>query len=454
MKTIVFCIDGCTFPFVEQLAMDSAFMNLVCSSTRYGPLEVPVPASTSVGFPTFFTGRNLGKIGAFQDHDLGDKIFGEDYIQRAFLNGLKAVKGDALWDIVNREDMETISFNVPITYPAKEINGVMISSFDSVGNMWTHPIKMAQELKKFWEPTSEIQSVNDGEVAKFWEDRLQQETEIASGLVTNFDWDLSIIAFLQLDRVKHKMLARYYSDYSARVLIERMYIKIFKSVVTVLGKAYEKYGKENVTFFIMSDHGFHITEKHLGINCLFYKKGWLKVNNPAGEKVIDNYPEPLVSRNIDMEKTKVWTSGQGLVTINDERFTGVVDDPNFVDEVKLYLEEFTDPLTDINVVKEVRTKEEEWSGDTLYMPDLVCVPTLGFELHTPNISTITMRRNTPKITSPEGSYHYYNNGFYATDFRSTAKHSANIYELAPTILEALGIKIPADMDSAPLPKSL
>jgi len=431
MKVIVFCIDGCTFPFVNQLVMDSAFMNSVCTSSRYGPLEVPVPASTSVGF-----------------------IFSNDYVQRSFLNGLKAVKGDALWDIVDKEDMKTISFNVPITYPAKEINGVMVSSFDSVGSMWTHPLEMANELKSFWEPTSEITSTNDGEVSKFWEDKLDNETEIASGLVTNFEWDLALIAFLQLDRIKHKMLARYYSDYAARVLIERMYIKIFRSVVNVLRKAYEKYGRENVTYFIMSDHGFHITEKHLSLNSLFYKKGWLKINNPAGEAVMNEYPDVLVSRNIDIKNTKVWTSGQGLVTINDERFSGVVDDPNFVDEVKQLIEDYTDPLSGIHIAKEVRTKEEEWSGDTLYMPDLVCVPTLGFELHTPNISSIPLRRNEPKLHSPEGSYHYYNNGFYATDFRDTGRHNANIYELAPTILEALGIKIPADMDSAPLPKSL
>ena len=146
------------------------------------------------------------------------------------------------------------------------------------------------------------------------------------------------------------MMGRYYSNYSCRVLLERMYIKVFKGVIETLRKAYEKYGRENVEFFIMSDHGFHITEKHLSINYLFYQKGWLKLKNPNADGLIKNYPDALSTKGIDMEKTKVWTSGQGLVTINDDRFGGVVDDPNFVNEVKTVLEGYQDILTEIHPI--------------------------------------------------------------------------------------------------------
>jgi len=453
-KVIVFCIDGATFPLVKMLAMESAFMNVLYTTKRMGPLEVPLPASTSTGFPTFFTGKNLGKLGALSEHDLkNEPMFSTDYVQRTFLNGLSAVKGDALWDILDKEGMKTISFNVPVTYPAKEIDGIMISSFDTTGNAWSQPLDFAKELSDYWKPNDEITSTNDGDTARFWEDRLGKEINIASNLINEFEWDLALITFLQLDRIKHKVMGRYYSQYSARVLLERMYIKVFKAVVEVLQSAYNKYGIENVEFFIMSDHGFHITEKHFSINSFLYNKGWLKVNENA-DALIKNYPDAISTKAIDMEKTKVWTSGQGLVTINDHRFAGVVDDPDFVDEVKIALEGYQDPLSEINPIMEIRTKDEEWSGNINFMPDLICVPTMGFDIHTPNISRHVIIRNKPRENSPEGSYHYHNNGFYATSYRSTGQKSAHLLDLPPTILEALDVKIPKDFDGVPLPKSL
>ena len=65
-----------------------------------------------------------------------------------------------------------------------------------------------------------------------------------------------------------------------------------------------------------------------------------------------------------------------------------------------------------------------------------------------------MRKNMPALNSPEGSYHYYNNGYYATSFRSGGIKSEHLLDIPPTILEALDVKIPKDFDGKPLPKSL
>jgi len=314
-KVLVFCLDGCTYDVVQNIESD--FFKWLMENSRWGRLEVEVPPGTSIDFPVFFTGKNPAKIGNF----IARK---KNQVVESFAMGLRGIRGDALWDILDREEMKTISYNLPVTYPAKSINGIMISSFDSTGEDWVTPSGLKSQIVKLWRPENDLPDnkyLSGEEFFNFLLDRLECELAIAKGLLANFEWDLALIGFLQLDRIQHQFLNG--PKYLCRVYVEEMYKQVGRACQilweTAKGKA------EDVQIFVVCDHGMRPTNSGFYINSWLHRNKLLSLPSTAA-RALEIYNDSKVNlEDIDFRRSKAWTCGLGGIVINDVKMGGLVE---------------------------------------------------------------------------------------------------------------------------------
>jgi predicted AlkP superfamily phosphohydrolase/phosphomutase len=72
------------------------------------------------------TGTNPGKHGVYGFLDLKPSSY------KVYFPNATHVKGETLWDVLGRKGKRSVVLNVPSTYPAREINGVLVSGFVAI----------------------------------------------------------------------------------------------------------------------------------------------------------------------------------------------------------------------------------------------------------------------------------------------------------------------------------
>ena len=74
------------------------------------------------------------------------------------------------------------------------------------------------------------------------------------------------------------------------------------------------------------------------------------------------------------------------------------------------------------------------------MPDLLAMPAPGYEVHWTSVTKVPMAMHTGYTD------HDLRNGLYAITGLSHEERPAHLRDIAPTILNMLGVKVPSDFD--------
>ncbi len=119
-RVLVFGIDGGTWAVIEPMIEAGELPNLArfYNDGVHGEFRSRPPALSPVVWSTIFTGRLPG------DHGVKD--------WKTSHSTHRKVK--AIWEMTSDRSLKTYVFNVPSTWPAQEINGVMVSGFPLSGS--------------------------------------------------------------------------------------------------------------------------------------------------------------------------------------------------------------------------------------------------------------------------------------------------------------------------------
>src|SRR5262245_61036634 len=90
------------------------------------PMRSSIPTISSVSWTTFMTGRNPGRHGVYGFTDVRPGSL------TMYFPNFGDVKSDTLWDVAGRAGRRSIVLNVPNTYPARALNGLMVSGFVAI----------------------------------------------------------------------------------------------------------------------------------------------------------------------------------------------------------------------------------------------------------------------------------------------------------------------------------
>lgn len=485
-RVMIIGLDGAPYKFVAQLIERGELPNLrmVAKEGVIARLRSTIPPITCPAWPSMVTGLNPGKHGLF---DFINVVHGNTRFSSS-----RNIQGMCIWDHLSNHGFRSVIVNVPATYPPYPIRGVMVSGMlTPEGADWIWPKDIRDE----------VDAVADGYIVNFdprskkysqrmLYDRLLsveiKRLRLFEYLLSRTDWHLSMVVIRGTDQIGHR--------YWRSAIVRDFYAEIDRMIGDLL-----KFRKDT-NVFIVSDHGMTSLKKFVHVNEFLFREGYIakkvlcthqtmrdlkgKTRTYVIPKVISmmNLDPDFISKSIKREplKSLIKILPYGLkntiffhpfqvdharsrafvYNFQNHLNTGIylnADDgerEKILDELIIRFQSLRDPDTGMPVVLKVFRREEIFKGP--------------FLTHAPHIYLILRRGYSIKgsfgeevISSPETSAYgwsgiHTSSGIFMAfgpDIRSLGKMpERSIMDVAPTVLHALGVPIPAEIDGRPASK--
>jgi predicted AlkP superfamily phosphohydrolase/phosphomutase len=488
-RLTVIGLDAATFDVIDPMIEAGQLPNLndVFSAGSRGVLRSTTHPLTTQAWTTMLTGVNAGRHGMW------------DFCERdATGYRLRMVNGSyrrapMVWDYLTARDRRVGIVNVPFTWPAAEVNGFFIAGLDAAAREqgMTHPPSLIAELHSRFGKLEFDHSLPLDSAGRIDVDRMraaiEQKVVACRWLAERFDPDLLFVVFMAADHMQHYGWVEW-EEHGLESRVAAVYRALDEAVGElkgVLGPA--------ASLMVVSDHGAGRMKGAVNINAWLADHGWLTYADsrvrrrelprytlyrllehrrklPKGlrnfakqraPKLRDRVHELKEFVAIDFHKTRAFAYGNmGNVVINvrgRERYGTVEPGEEYErlrEEIRDAAVELVDPETGDRLVTAVHRREDLFHG-----PQLEKVPDLVFEFdHYAWAGKGNLMKRTPTIwdtikMAESGNETYVgthrHEGIVAFTGPAAAQAkivSANIQDIAPTILYLLGEAIPADFE--------
>lgn len=499
-KVLIIGLDGATWTILGPWIEAGMLPNLarLRDNGSWGELRSSIPPLTAPAWSSFLTGKNPGKHGVFHFVALDDEPVTASSGKPEIVDS-RSIRSSTLWDILAHNDKKIGSINVPMSYPARPVNGFMITCLlTPPGATFTYPSDLstqldgyqidldrfidhkpfardlpAQQKKRIVKPSLQLmQEFNEME---------EKRAEASLRLMETQPWDVFMVVFTATDRMGH-YLWPYHLNPDAdgteegRALHEAV-VRFYKRLDQHVGALVQKAGTD-AAVIIMSDHGMGpIYSKNTHWNNWLYKQGYITI-----EKSTSNSPDALMLKlGISRDKlrriayripgfstSKLAKKAKTVQTAaidfqNSKAYYIRIFDPvggirinakgdekeRLRQELMKKLKEIIDPATGKPIVRWVMTREECFHGPYAEgMPDIILImyPEYGSSDRLSNYSAIVTDR--PEIGDPGG--HHIEGIFIASGpeivHNAVALPDLKIEDIAPTVLHLMGLPVPEDMD--------
>lgn len=362
-KVVIIGLDGVPHSLLLEYTK-RGFMPEFASLINSGNLikmNSTLPEVSSVAWSSFMTGKNPGEHGIFGFMGIDPNNY--DYIFPIF-NSLKV---KPMWERLN---LKTVAFNIPQTYPARDINGVMVSGFVAIDlKKSITPDRVYNYLKSIGyklDVNAALAKTSPKEFIPHLFDVFNKRVEAIEYLYDNEEWQLFIGTITETDRLHH-----YFYDNA----YDGEYYQVFKDFYTKLdsfiGKMAKKAKSDGAVFATLSDHGFTAIKSEVYINKWLIDEGFLSLDFMDALKGINDK-----TRAFCLDPSRVY------IHLKDKYKRGSVDGAQcgeIVDELKKKLLDIT--FDGQKVVKKAFLKDDIFTGPfTNNGPDIYLLPEYGFDL--------------------------------------------------------------------------
>jgi predicted AlkP superfamily phosphohydrolase/phosphomutase len=371
-RVCVIGLDGAPYSMLGNLAQKGVMPN-INKLIQYGHLhkmKASLPEISSVSWTNFMTGTNPGTHGIFGFTDLKENTY-----DLKFPNFLD-VKTDTFWDKLGKMKKMSVIINQPSTYPARKINGILISGFVAIEMAKAvSPIALKDPLEKLGYQI-DIDTLKAREDHEFlWEDleRTLKGREKAFDSLWETDWDFFEIVITGTDRLQHFLWSAYEDEnhpYHTKFL--DYYSKIDRFIEKVID-AFTAQSNGDDGLFLLSDHGFAKIEQEVYLNVWLEQEGYLSFETSSPKDLSE------ISAN-----SRVFTMDPNRIYINlkDKFPKGSVDSSEKQDLKKELMAKLKSlDFSGRKVVREVFDTEEIYSGPHIASgPDLIVLSEYGFDM--------------------------------------------------------------------------
>ena len=265
MDALLIGIDAGCLPIFDRLSNDGVIPNLrsLLETGVSGPLESQIPPWTPSAWPSMFTGVNPGKHGVF-----GFTGFdGYDF---------HVVKGDdvgehRLWTLLDQHDRSSVVVNVPVTHPPDEIDGAIVPGFIGPEDPPCHPDGILDEVREaigdyrvYPRYARGDASLSDAEKIAEYCTLVEMRGEAFRYLADRFDPDFGFLQFQKTDTVFHE----FDGDWEKVT-------QVYAATDEQIGAVLEAHEPRRV--FVASDHGMGRYEKsEFRVNAFLEDAGYLE----------------------------------------------------------------------------------------------------------------------------------------------------------------------------------
>jgi predicted AlkP superfamily phosphohydrolase/phosphomutase len=426
-RVCIIGLDGATFRIIDYLIERKRLPNFAAaiSSGSRATLKSTIPCLTPAAWTTFYTGTNPGKHGTI------DFFKRQAGTYKLTPSNASTVNGIPIWSYAGNMGKRVCVYNVPVSYPAVPVNGIIISGMDAprYNDNAFYPLEYKNKLMAAI-PGFELQPPIDreylvnherdpvGECIRKMNSFLAMEMKAIRHLMSIEAWDLFVGIIRAPDTFQHN-----FWNSAERVMTDdeettetdirqaEAVFSCYEKIEAELGEIMSQLGSD-CNLLMMSDHGFGGFQREVCVNRILAEAGLLKFvdrpNASAGKRLLGNakrmLPEAgkrrlkkLIGRDyasqrwsiltdrlvadIDWSKTRIYSLGQFgcmFVNLKGREPMGIVDgekEKNAVlAEAEAILSTFVDPRDEEPVFTEFYKKDDLYHGTEMEnMPDLITV---------------------------------------------------------------------------------
>jgi predicted AlkP superfamily phosphohydrolase/phosphomutase len=502
-RVLVIGLDGVPLYLIRSWAQEGKLPALksVMDRGTVGSLRSTVPPISGPAWASFMTGKNPGKTGIY------DFLYRRNGSYGFSPNDARRRDGKSIWNILSAESKRVGVLNVPMSYPVEPVKGFIISGWMTpyMARNFVYPPNLLNELEaevghyRIYPGATFSEKHREG-FLEACNQLLDLRTRTALYLMQRDPWDFFMVVFFDTDRILHQMwhyLDRNHPWRSSDSITDKSepVWQYFQRLDRSIGQLIQQAGGDTLVM-IMSDHGMGPAHNMIVLNNWLLDIGLLQLkDNPLTKLKHRSFRWGFTLRNVhsivdrlglakhaeykalysvdailkmfflsfhdvDWSRSKAYSFGRSVgpiyVNVKGREPQGIVNPGREYDEVRdeiaALAEELTGPQTGRKLVGRVCYREDIYSGPYVdQAPDLILLP----------------RHETDKFF---GLVDFGSNQMVQKTYRYSGMHrslgllmmmgpqikrgaeldDASIVDLAPTILYAMGVPIPRDMDGRPL----
>ena len=489
---ILFGIDGATFDVIKPAVAAGHLPTVgrLLKEGAHGILKSIIPPVTSPAWTSIMTGVNPGKHGIFEFYTLK-----EDSYNTRLVSSIDR-QTPALWNLLNQYGLRVGVLNVPTTYPPDPIDGWMISGMmgaPTFGKAACFPPELANEIDELGIPYPMERRVRKSARGRYDFAALQQQINSRSAatlhLLKQRPVDVLIIVCNYTDHVQHNFWHDRSLVTSPGQTIEDMILYAYQQADSFLGRLLDWCGEE-ATVFVVSDHGAGPLEEHLNLERLLLEAGLVvlksgqrhlstpglslleRIKHTAPQSLrklvptlwyrkVKTFLEEQKLARIDWQRTRAFNIGTYLglrLNVVGREPQGCIALENYEDQrqqIRSLLEEYRHPDTGAPIF-EVYNREELYHGPHVSnAPDLLGV--IGEDrvhlvdlLNPYNAPPFIDWQKMKKIAPYRQTGAHRPEGVLIAAGPHIPAHclatEAQLVDIVPTVLYALGLPIPSYCD--------
>lgn len=415
----------------------------------WGRLRSSDPPITIPAWMVMATGLDPGRLGLYGFRHRTAYSYRDMWIANS-----RAVKARKLWDYVGDAGGSSVLVSVPPSFPVYPVAGNMVSCFitpPGTDKDYTYPASLKAEIEELFGPYKfdvAFRTEDRDEILRGIHEMTEQRFRVMEWLMAEKPWDLFMFVEIGVDRMHHAFWK--FMDPEHHLFTPgNKYLTAIRDYYRFLD---EKTGRllagagEDTVVLVVSDHGAKRMKGCFCVNDWLIERGRLAVKErPVG-------PTSLEKLDIDWKRTTAWAWGgyyaRVFLNVEGREPQGVVPPADYErvrDELAAEILSIRGPGGEPWATRVIKPQEhyEVLEGDypdlMVYFDDLYwrSAGTLGY-------GSLYLPEND---TGPDDAVHDYDGIYILYDPAGgpTGERDADILDIAPTVLDLMGLETPEVM---------
>jgi predicted AlkP superfamily phosphohydrolase/phosphomutase len=425
----------------------------------YGPLTSVVPPITIPAWSCMMASRTPGDFGVYGFRNRSDHTYDGNFIA----NGT-AITEPRLWDLVGRAGGSSIVLGVPGTFPPKPLRGVMVGCFltPSVESRYTYPPTLREEIADtvgtYLFDCTAFRTEDKEDLLRQVYDMTERRFDLAEHLLETRPWQLFAMVEMGPDRMHHgfwKFMDPEHRKHEPGNHYEHAIRDYYRHLDGRLGRLLG-HADADTLVMVVSDHGAKRLDGGIRINEWLRREGLLATMSEP-----DGVCSPR-DVGIDWSRTTAWGEGgyyaRVFLNVRGREPEGQVaaeDYERVRDDLARRLEAIPDENGDPLPTRAYKP-EDLYPQVKGVAPDLIVV--FG-DLFWRSVGTIGGDEGVHTFendTGPDDANHAQDGMFIVAGpgVAACGRRQAHLLDVAPTVLELIGLDVPESMRGRSLASEL
>ena len=435
-RVVFIGLDGTPYTFLSRLIEEGRAPNAARLVEQGSLLRMDSvwPWVSSVAWSTMMTGVNPAK------HNIYGFIDRDPATYKQFIPTSRNMQATTLWEVLSDAGKRVVVVNVPVTYPPRQVNGILVSGFLSPTlDKAVYPPSFTPTLKS-------LGYIVDADPWKARESKERALEEVNTALDARIrtlyhlydqeEWDYLHVHVMETDRLHHFLWQQMEDDDPAYA---PAFYDFYKRIDDMLGELATRLD-DSTTLMWMADHGFCTIKKEVYVNRWLMDQGWLKLRNvpPDRKKGLDEIDPSSVAYSLDPGRVVIRVQGRekdGCVAPGAEY-------EMLRDEIASAALALRDPEDGAPMFQAAFKREDLYHGPYLEQAaDLILAPHDGYDPKGPLYKETLTYKGEELV-----GMHTYDDAMFYVGGRSIPQTRFSVLNVMPTILDIMGVPHPPGLD--------